>query len=297
MNSQIISHRHAIKKIYSPDSLDDIIKSANNFERSEAGNVEFSAFQRNILQTVFTGFSYNFCVTSIVETDANGTPIDISCALLDLPDDILDNYMKVVHLDPLTPLTYLNPGRAINYSKVMTKEAVYNHPFYKQHLSKYDIFVGISICVLFPSHHNTYLTIDYLATEENTSWDHFDHSRMELASFPFILAWFYRRKLMDLVELKRRFMILEGLTEHQLQNLRKFVNSPDQHFKEQADDLGIKTGTLKDDLYNTRDIILPRLGLDELSKAKKSGSPLRKIESECSFLKLLGDHTQPMKSL
>lgn len=297
MNSRIISHRNAIKKIYSPANLGQIVKMADEFERTKAGNLKFSSFQREVLQDAFPGFTYDFCVTSIVETNSEGIPVDITSMLLDLPDDILENYMKFAHLDPLTPLTYLNPGRAINYTKVMTKEMVYNHPFYKQHLSRYDIFCGISLCVLFPSHHETFLTVDYLANEQNTSWNHFDYTRLELASFPFILAWFFRRKLMDLKELKRRFLLLEGLTEHQLQNLRKFVNSPDQHFKEQATDLGIKAGTLKDDLYSTRDIVLPRLGLDELSKAKTSGSPLRKLESECSFLKLIGDHTRPMRSL
>lgn len=297
MNSQIFSHRNAIKKIYSPENLVKIIKSANEFELTETGNFKFATFQRNILQNAFDGFTYDFGVTSIIETNSKNVPVDISCVLLGLPDDILDNYMKVAHLDPVTPVTYLNPGRAINYSRVVTKKLVYNHPFYKQHLSKYGIFCGISLCVLFPSHHDTFLTIDYLANEQNNSWDHFDHTRLELASFPFILALLYRRKLMDLKELKRRFLLLEGLTEHQLLNLRKFINSPDQSFDEQAADLGIKSGTLKDDLYNIRDVILPRVGSDKISVSKKSRTSLRKLESECSFFKLLGDHTQPIKGI
>ena len=294
VNSKIVSHRNAIKFVYSKPILKKIIDVADDLESSEDGNLQFSSFQREIFEKAFAGFKYEFCVTSIVETNPDGLPVDISSTCLDLPTDILENYMKVAHLDPLSPVVYQNPGRALTYSSFWPEEKIHQHPFFKKHCVKYGIYRAISLGFLFPAHHNTFIAFDYLGDKNNKSWHHSDHTRLELATFPFVLAWLFRRKQMDLKELSRRLTLLEGLGEHQLQNLRKFVNSPDQNFDQQAESLGIKPGTLKDDLYNTRDIILPRMGLADISQLKTNRSPLRVLEANCSFIRMLGDHTKPI---
>lgn len=293
----LLSHRNAIKYLYAKDSLQSIARTAAAIEISDKGNEAFSIFQRDVLQNIFSGFTYEFAVTSLIETNPDNIPVSIISINLDLPDDIVGSYMQHAHLDPLSPIVYMNPGRAFNYTYVCPDVKVEDHPFFVNHCMKYGIHRAISVGYLFPAHHNTFITFDYLGDANNDSWHHFDHSRLELASFPFALAWLFRQKQMDQTELERRFDLMHSLTEHQLQNLRKFVNAPHQNFKEQSDDLGIRQGTLKDDLYNTRDIIMKRRNPDHADRAAKGRMSLRAMEAECAFLRMLSDHTQVIKHL
>ena len=297
MHANIVSHRNAIKTLYSEETLSAIAAAAKAIDISYQGNLDFSEMQRDMLHDVFPGFTYEFGVTSLIETNPDNIPVSIVSVNLDLPDEIVGSYMQNAHLDPMSPLVYANPGRAFNYTHVCPDTDVEDHPFFINHCVKYGIYRAVSVGFLFPAHHNTFITFDYLGDKTNETWRHFDYSRLELASFPFAMAWLFRQKQMDMTELLRRFDILRGLTEHQLQNLRKFINAPHQNFKEQSVALGIRQGTLKDDLYNTRDIVRKRRKLDPGDKTAKGRMTLRAMEAECAFLRMLGDHTLILKEL
>lgn len=288
----ILEHSQSIGNLYKKKTLDDILKYASQYPCTKLGDLEFSEYQREVLQRIFPGFTYEFCTTSTITPDAQLIPGEIITVNLNLSDDIIDSYMQHMQDDELSPVVYLNPGRALNYTQVCADENVAAHPFFINHCHPFKIHKAISVGYLYPEHTNTFITFDYLGDEQNKSWHGFFHSRLELASFPFALAWLYRRKVMDQAVLSNRFKIMQDLTERQLENLRKFINSPEQSFKEQADKLGIELGTLKDDLYNTRRKIMEKLASTEVPAKGQVRTSLRALEAHCSFLRMLEDHTK-----
>ena len=127
-----------------------------------------------------------------------------------------------------------------------------------------------------------------MGDEDNVDWVIFDHLKIELASFPFALAWFYRFGVFDSLRLKKMFLLLSGLTESRLLNLRKYINSPLQSYEQQATDLGIKASTLKEDLATVRDKTILKL---DLKTDPTRNTPTRLLDQHYGFLSLLGDHT------
>ena len=286
--------RNAIRALYRHDTLLKIQKSARKYPFTAEGDKKFAKDQQEFLQEIFSDFRYDLCMISTVKPDSNQIPIDMTSVLLDLPENILTNYMKVVHYDDLSPLVYLNPGRAVTFTHICSPHAKKNHPFYLKHHKKFGIESITSIGYLYPAHSATFITIDFMGSNRIQNWQKFDYSRLELATFPFVMCWFYRRSEMDYEELTRRFIALADLTEHQLQNLRKYINCSDKSLEEQAKELGIQPGTLKDDLYKTREIILSRFYDDShhaLGFQKRI--PLRGLDQHVGFMRMLGDHTAP----
>jgi len=127
-----------------------------------------------------------------------------------------------------------------------------------------------------------------MGDERNLNWVPFNHIKIELASFPFALAWLYRFGIFDETRLKKMFFLLSGLTESRLLNLRKYINSPLQNFDQQATDLGIKASTLKDDLAMIRDRTILKL---EIKTDPNRNTPTRLLDQYYGFLSILGDHT------
>ena len=84
------------------------------------------------------------------------------------------------------------------------------------------------------------------------------------------------------------FLLLSGLTESRLLNLRKYINSPLQSFDQQAADLGITASTLKEDLATIRDKTILKLGL---KTDPTRNTPTRLLDQHYGFLNLLRDHT------
>ena len=280
--------KHAIKKLLTSDSLDEIRLMAKNTPVTPEGDLLFAAFQNQVFEDIFPDFTYEFCTTSQTKLSEKGDIINIATVSWNLPDECLLSYMEHAHLDTLSPLVYTNPGRALNYTHVMRAERVEDHPFFVNHCHKYGIHHGMSVGFLNPGHESTFLSFDYLGDANNVDWVPFDHIKIELASFPFALAWLYRSGNFDELRLKKMFFLLSGLTESRLLNLRKYINSPLQSFDQQAADLGITASTLKEDLATIRDQTILKLNL---KTDPNRNTPTRLLDQHYSFLSILGDHT------
>ena len=292
MSSQVKTYRNAIKKLLKRESIESILYMAINTPVSKEGNLQFSAFQRDLLQNVFPGFTYEFCSTSTATTTADGELIAMTAVNLNLPDDVLLSYMENYQHDKLTPLVYANPGRCLSYTHVCRPELVKTHPMFINHCHKYGIYHDLSVGFIYPGHERTFIVFDYMGDEHHTNWAAFNHIKLELASFPFALAWLYRDKRFDSASLDRMLKSLTGLTEGKLLNLRKYINASHQNLQDQANDLGIKYGTLKDSLSEIKNQKFENENADRNVKT----SPLRSLEQRYSFLKLLGDHTTELKA-
>ena len=281
-------YRHAIKTLLASDSLDEILRMAKDIPVSKEGDLEFSAFQNRVFEDIFPDFTYEFCTTSQIKLSEKGEMVGITTVNWNLPDECLMSYMMNAQYDSLSPLVYANPGRALNYTHICRPELREEHPFYINHCLKFGIYQGMSVGFLNPGHESTFLSFDYMGDENNEEWVTFDHTKIELASFPFALAWLFRSDVFDELRLKKMFLLLSGLTESRLLNLRKYINSPLQSFEQQAQNLGIRASTLKEDLGIIRDKTIVKLGLKVDSSRN---TPTRLLDQHFGFLSLLGDHT------
>lgn len=281
-------YKHSIKRLLTSNSLDEILHMAKITPVTTDGNQAFSAFQNRVFEEVFPDFTYEFSTISQTKLSGKGDILDISTISWNLPDACLESYMEHAHLDTLSPMVYANPGRALNYTHVCRAERIEDYAFFVHHCLKFGIHQAMSVGFLNPGHESTYLSFDYMGDEDNVDWVIFDHIKIELASFPFALAWFYRFGVFDELRLKKMFLLLSGLTESRLLNLRKYINSPLQSFDQQAVDLGIKAGTLKEDLATIRDKTILKL---DLKTDPTRNTPTRLLDQHYGFLSLLGDHT------
>lgn len=286
--------KHAIKKLLTSDSLDEIILMAKKIPVSPEGDLEFSSFQNRVFEDIFPDFTYEFCTTSQTKLSEKGDILDITTVSWNLPDECLISYMQNAHLDTLSPVVYANPGRALNYTHVCRTERLEDYPFFINHCLKFGIHQAMSVGFLNPGHESTFLSFDYMGDENNVDWVPFNHVKIELASFPFALAWLYRSGVFDDLRLKKMFLLLSGLTESRLLNLRKYINSPLQSFDQQAADLGITASTLKEDLAMIRDQTILKL---ELRTDPTRNTPTRLLDQHYGFLNLLGDHTAELVSM
>jgi len=292
MSGSVRQYKNAIKELFKTDSLDEILRTAKSLPVTTEGNLAFSAFQNDVFERIFPGFTYEFCATSQIKLSENGDVLDLVSVNWNLPDEIMVSYLQNAHLDDLSPLVYANPGRALNYTHVCRTEIAEDHPFFANHCRKFGVHHAMSVGFLYPGHESTFLSFDYLGDATNVDWVTFNHVKIELASFPFALAWFFRFGLFDEVRLKKMFLLLSGMTENRLLNLRKYINSPLQNFEQQATDLGIKASTLKDDLAMIRDRTILRL---EIRTDPDRNTPTRLLDQHYGFLSLLGDHTLELK--
>lgn len=281
-------YKHSIKRLLAPDSLDEILHMAQSTPVSRDGNVAFSAFQNRVFEDIFPDFTYEFCTTSQTKLSEKGDILDIVTVLWNLPDECLASYMENAHHDTLSPLVYANPGRALNYTHIVRAERIEDYPFFRNHCLKFGIHQAMSVGFLNPGHESTFLSFDFMGDENNVDWVPFDHVKIELTSFPFALAWLYRAGVFDVLRLKKMFLLLSGLTESRLLNLRKYINAPMQSFDQQAKDLGITASTLKEDLATIRDKTIIKL---ELKTDPNRNMPTRLLDQHFGFLSLLGDHT------
>jgi hypothetical protein len=281
-------YKNSIKRLLASDSLEEIFHMAKVTPVSKEGDLAFSAFQNRVFEDIFPDFTYEFCTTSQIKLSEKGLAPDIQTVLWNLPEECLISYMHNAHLDTLSPVVYANPGRALNYTHICRAERVEDFPFFINHCLKFGIYHSMSVGFLNPGHESTFLSFDYMGDKNNVNWVSFDHIKIELASFPFALAWFYRSGVFDELRLKKLFFLLSGLTESRLLNLRKYINSPLQSFEQQAKDLGITASTLKEDLAMVRDKTILKLGV---KTDPTRNTPTRLLDQHYSFLSLLGDHT------
>lgn len=286
--------KHAIKRLLASNTLDEILDMAQKTPVTPEGNLEFSAFQNRVFEDIFPDFTYEFCTTSQTKLSKKGELLDITTVLWNLPDECLISYMQNAHFDTLSPVVYANPGRALNYTHVCRSERLEDYPFFTNHCLKFGIHQAMSVGFLNPGHESTFLSFDYMGDKNNIDWIQFDHVKIELASFPFALAWFYRSGVFDELRLRKMFLLLSGLTESRLLNLRKYINAPLESFDQQAKNLGITASTLKEDLAMIRDQTILKLGL---KTNPNRNTPTRLLDQHYGFLSLLGDHTTELVSM
>ena len=116
------SDNHGVRDLLKSDCLADILGMAVKAPRSKEGDIEFSEFQRTILQKYLPKFAYQFSSTSAVTTSAKGALIEITSVNLNLPDEAVLSYIVNHQYDELSPLVYANPGRCLNYTYVCRQE-------------------------------------------------------------------------------------------------------------------------------------------------------------------------------
>lgn len=284
-------YKNAVKQMLDADSLLELLDTAQRCPNTSSGNLEFAAYQNRVFERMFPGFTYQFSATSQVRLSAAGDILSLNTVNWNLPDECLPSYIQHGHLDDLSPMVYANPGRALNYTYVCRHERVEDHPFFVAHCHKFGIHHAISVGFLHPGHENTFLSFDYLGDKTNVDWVPFNHVKIELASFPFALAWLFRAGIFDEATLRKMFLLLQGLTESRLLNLRKYINASLQSFDQQASDLGIRASTLKEDLALIRNATMYKLGL---TVPENRNTPTRLLDQHFGFLLMLGDHTAPL---
>ena len=283
-------YTRSIRSIYSSKSLAEIAKRAKHRARSTIGDREFSDFQRQIIQAHLPLFHFDFLATSLIVCDSAFMPVETDVVCLNIDDALAEGYANVAHFDEVSPLCYINSGRAVSTENMRTIDEWHNHPVYEHHCKFFDIEKMITISFRSREFLTKHLAFEYLASSDHTTWNIFDHHLLELASFPFALAWYFRKGLMDEATLTRRFLALSDLTEAKLTHLRMYVNSPDLTFLEQATELKISEAWLKENLYEIRNRLAPRMKWDVTKR--KVPSSLRLLEREFQFMDMLGDPTR-----
>ena len=284
------NYSKGIRSIYSSASLSEIAKWAVHRERSGIGDREFSDIQRQIIQSHFRAFTFDFLATSLIVCDNKFMPVETDVVCLNIADALVDGYAAVAHFDEVSPLCYLNSGRAVSTEKIRTPDEWHNHPVYERHCKYFDIEKMITISFRSREYQTKHLAFEYLASSDHITWNTFDHRQLELASFPFALAWYFRKGLMDEATLRQRFLALSDLTETKLNHIRMYVNSPELTLPEQATELEISEAWLKENLYEVRDMLAPRMKWDV--NKRKVPSSLRLLEREFQFMDMLGDPTR-----
>lgn len=279
---------NALKAIYAPFTLREIALWAKTCLRGPTGDLEFSKIQKKIIESAFPGFSFDFLTTSTIICDDEMMPIATNVLCLDIATALADGYGDVAHLDDMSPASYLNTGRTIYSGNVRSYEEWQEHPFYTMHCKQFDIARSMTLSFQNPERRRTYLAFEYLGSSDNHSWGAITHQQLELATFPFALAWFYRKDFMDDAALDRRFCALEGMTDAQLIHVRKFINGVDLSLKHQAEELGISSNWLKESLYSVRNNLAGKFNWD-LRSSKSSQSSLRPLERELRMFEMLGD--------
>lgn len=281
-------YRNSIKLLLSEAMLSELLDHAHTLPQTAAGDLEFSAYQQSVFQRIFPGLNYEFCTASRVDLSNDETILGLKTTNYNLPDEIVSSYLVNSKYDELSPISYDYPGRALNYTHVCREERVKDHPFFQNHCVKFGIYHAMTIAFLHPWHSNTLLTFDYMGGEKNDNWMRLPHVKIELASFPFALAWLFRDSKIDYGIIKKYFLLLSGLTESRILNLRGYINNTDINFERLGQKLGVKPSWLKEDLANIRDQALEKLGLT-ITESKTR--PYRILDSHYGFLNMMGDHT------
>lgn len=284
----------AIRSIYRTETLDDILKWASKLNTDQSGDLQFASVQKEIIQSRFTNFEFDYLTTSTIVCDRDFLPKSTNVLCLNVDDRLATQYDKVAMYDDVSPVSYLNCGRAIKSDDIRSFDEWMDHPFYKLHCKYFDIAKSITVSFRNLEHINTFLAFEYIASANLASWNAFDHRSLEDASFPFALAWYYRKGFMDDASLERRFSLLQNLSAKQLLHIRKYINSPLRSFEQQANEIGVSENWLKESLYNIRDILGDKLDWQRNKCSQPHQKSLRILDRELRFFEMLGDPSAPL---
>jgi len=282
----------SVTVLYTQAALDETLRQAQKSVNSDFGDVDFGAYQKQVLEAAFEGVLFDFFAVSTIDLASPDNPHSV---LLGLDRQVLNSYQQIASQDVISPKVYSNLGRLVSHTDVMDVDAWLDHPFYRSHCRVFDIENALMLSYPVPGRRNTILALEYLGAPNNRSWRRFDPRRLELATLPFALAWQFRRGLIDGAELAHRFMALSNLSETKLSHIRKYVNATWQGLGEQALSIGLKPAAFKDSLYTVRDAVADRFRWEHDAFVRDGArAPLRALEAEYGFMRMLGDPTRPL---
>lgn len=208
--------------------------------------------------------------------------------------DVLASYMKVAPHDTVSQMVYANPGRAFLYTDLWDGPPE-DHIFFREHCQKYGIHKAISIGFALRFADEYFVAFDFMAGPKNPNWYEIDPAVIEYAAFPFALAWLCRKKRIGKRALNTHLKALSGLTGGQLAKLRRYMNRrQNEDLSAQARALGLKLSGYDGPLYDVRDRILTKFGLDVEPLKSQGQLRLEAMEPYCELLKMMGDQTAPI---
>ena len=283
-----------IRKMYSEDSLNAVFRTASDRALSDEG---FAEFQRRHLKQAFPAFDYDRSTTSLIETQHETQTVSVESILMNFEaslEEVMASYMGAVDHDFLAKIVYANPGRLFLHTDVLEGK-LEQHPIFVLHCKKFDIYKDYAIGFNLIAADEYFIAFDYMGGKENTDWYSIDPVELEYASFPFALAWLFRRKWISRRIFEQHMIALAGLTRRRLDKLRRFINrKPGEDMGTQAESLGLRRTGYDDPLYEIRDEMLERFGEDVV--ALKAAGPLKleAMEAYVSLLSLMKDQTLPV---
>jgi len=286
---------HQIRDLYRKSSLDHIYRQSLKLSHSSIGDVEYSEFQRDELEGLF-GIRFDFLASSVINLDQDGMPTDLECTRINLPESIEDSYLRVAAHDDMAGTLYAYPGRIIRHTQLRSHEAWLEHTFYLDHCRIFDIERAMMVGFLYPGRDRKYIAFEYLGARDNLTWKHLDDHILELGTFPFALAWLYRKGAIDDVRLRRYLTALEDLTTSEIANLRIYINKPYDNLAQQAHQLGRRPDGWKKSLYRLRDKVADRFEWAREIDPVNARKQLRPLDVDYAFLRMLGDPTRPIIS-
>lgn len=282
----------SVTVLFTQAALEETLRLAQKSVNSDFGDLSFGSYQKEVLEAAFDGVEFDFLAVSTIDLASPDSPHSV---LLGLDRHILKSYEQIAPYDVISPRVYSNPGRVVSHTDVLSIDAWLDHPFYRSHCRAFDIHNALMLSYPVPGRRNTVLAMEYLGAPNNRSWKCFDTRRLELATLPFALAWQFRRGLIDGAELAHRFMALSNLSETKLSHIRKYVNATWQGLSEQACSIGLKPAAFKDSLYTVRDTVADRFEWENVALVRDGARvPLRALEAEYGFMRMLGDPTTPL---
>ena len=280
-----------LRALYTATELSVILWETLQLKNSNADLRSLGEVQQEYLQKHLSGFKYDFATASIIRVDKHKRPLDVKSYLHNFsePDDVvLASYYEAIEHDHLSKLVYMNPGWALSHQDVFPGPPE-NHAFFQQHASKFGFAKSYSLGFYQPLHDRVFLAFDYLGSIENPTWEAFDPEVLELASFPFALAWLHLSDHIGERVLEEHFAALSDLKPFQLAMVRVFINQPDIGLKKQADAFGCGYNHFKKSIYQIKDKIA--IQFDD-AVASEQKVPLIKLQRYCHLFNILPDKSR-----
>ncbi len=273
-----------ITELYSSARLKSISLAVHKMRLGESGDIEFSKFQRETLNSVFREFYYDFSSISILGFSDSLVPQIKMSSGLDLSPSIVSSYESMAELDQFTPIAMENPGSAITKIDIMSNDEWQDSDFYRKHCKVYDISDAIMVYFTFPHNQSSFIGIEYLASEDNHSFANVDARQIEWATFPFALAWLCRYGIIGFEEFEQCIELLANNNERALNYLLTYIHNRELTFDQIADHMSVSSRAVKKQIYGIRErateVMWSKFGLTrEIT--------MREFDAAFQFLKMI----------
>jgi len=270
--------------------LKSVFDYATNQPNSDVGDRLLASFQHDIICDQFAPYRYDSATVNAVHIDERFVVSELSSLCFQIDDRLAIEYENVSAHDPFTPLSSANPGRMVSsdFGDLIDETKLKNPYFFHAH--NFGIGDGFLLSFLCPGHTRFLLGLEYHQSIGNLTGAVADKEAIEQASFPFALAWMYRRRMIDEGTLRQYLKLLGDLSVMELHRLRMYINSPAMSLTTQAAALGLGARRYKESLYRIRDKVTSRL----VAKSHERFKSLRPVADEYAFLKMMGNPTQDL---